>query len=139
MAIMSHMAETAGFANMANDYTSVDLESGHKVINHLIEVLQRRFKEDTNYLRPLMSPQANIIFALDHAAADSMVMYMTSKMKEICGFEEGEFRFVRKRSGQDEVLQRLRLEFPNGVNAHVIRKLLIATDQLERTLPNYTA
>jgi len=138
MAIMSQIAETAGFAEMPEHVTSVDLESGHRVINHLIEVLQRKFKEDTQYLRPMMSPQANIIFALDRDAAESMVEYMTLQLKET-GLEENEFRFVRKANGQEEVLQRLRLEFPNGVNAHIIRKLMIAADRLERTLPAYTA
>jgi hypothetical protein len=132
---MSPTAGNAVFAGAAGGPVDIDLESSHKVINTLIEVLQRNFKDDTDYKRPLMSPQANIIFALDRDVAESMVVYMSSKLKEMGGFEEGEFRFTRKCGANGEVLQRLRLEFPDGVNANVIRKLLIVTDRLERILP----
>jgi exosome complex RNA-binding protein Rrp4 len=139
MAILSHIADGGIFTDASDCMMDVDLESGHKVLNMLVEVLQRNFKHDTHYARPLMSPQGNILFALDRDVAESMMAYMTLKLKEIGGFEEGEFRFVRKSASHEEVLQRLRLEFPSGVNAHIIRKLLIATDRLERILPAYTA
>ena len=61
-----------------------------------------------------------------------MKTYMSLKLKETGGFEEGEFRFTHKSGSNGEVLQRLRLEFPDGVNANVIRKLIAATGMLER-------
>lgn len=113
----------------------IDLESCHKVINTLMQVLQESFKRDTNYERPLMCPQSNIIFALDKEVAMRMKHYMSEKLKEIGDFDESDFRFTHKSGTNGEVLQRLRLEFPDGVNANVIRKLLIVTDRLERIEP----
>jgi hypothetical protein len=112
---------------------SIDLESCHKVIKTLMELLQNNFKRDTNYERPLMCPQANIIFALDGEIAERMATYMSLKLKEIGEFEESEFCFTHKTGANGEVLRRLRLEFPDGVNAKVIRKLLLATERLEKS------
>ncbi len=137
MSIMMHTAGSGVSASVSSGSMDIDLESSHRVINTLMEVLQRNFKQDTQYERPLMSPQANIIFALDKEAAERMMIYMSAKLGEMGGFTEGEFRFTRKSGANGEILQRLRLEFPDGVNANVIRKLLIATDRLERVLPGY--
>jgi len=115
----------------------IELDNYHTVINTLVVVLQRHFKEDTNYLRPLMPPQANMLFMLDREAAQDMAEYMTTKLKEAGDFREGEFCFTRKSGPNGEVLQRLRLDFPDGVSAGVIRKMLIAIDKLERILPAY--
>lgn len=134
---MTNHMETAVSAASASPYLDVDLESSHRVINGFMEALQRNFKEETRYSRPLMSPRGNIIFALDQDVAESMITYMCAKIADVGGFENSEFRFTRKCGANGEMLQRLRLEFPDGVNANVIRKLLIATDKLERVLPGY--
>ena len=117
----------------------LDLDASHSVLGGVMDVLLRNFKEDTNYRRPLMSPQANVVFALDKQAAKEMADYMSDKLCEVAGFTREEFRFVCKSGMNGEVLQRLRLEFSDGVNLKVIRKMLIAKDKLSRTLPPVTA
>jgi len=122
------------FASFSDGETEINLESGHKIISTLLEVLQENFKNDTQYERPLMPPQANILFVLDKASARSMETYMTSRLKEAGGFADGEFRFTCK-SGSGEILQRLRLEFIDGVNADTMHRLIVATDRLKKMLP----
>jgi hypothetical protein len=135
MTIKAHREENAAGNSPACTAMDIDLESCHKVINALMEVLQQNFKRDTNYERPLMSPQSNIIFALDEDVALRMMDYMSLKLREMGGFDDSEFCFTHKTGTNGEVLQRLRLEFPDGVNAKVIRKLLAATDMLEKAEP----
>lgn len=135
MTTMTHNAEANSFSGSDGALPTIDLECCHKVINRMVEVLQRKFKEDTHFTHPLMPPQANIIFALGKEVAESMINYMTATLQEMGGFEEGEFRFTCRSGANGETLQRVRLEFPDGVNSQVIRKLLVATDRLERILP----
>ncbi len=114
----------------------IDFDSSHRVINALVDVLQGSFKEETHYARPLMSPQANILFALDRDSANSMINYMSSKLQEVGGFAAEEFRFTCRSSSDGAGLQRLRLEFTKGVTSEIIRKMIIATDELEKKLPH---
>jgi hypothetical protein len=131
---MTQMPKNSAGASAAAVVMDIDLESTHRFITALVTALQRNFKADTNYLRPLMPPQANIIFVLDKEAADHMVIYMSAKLKEAGGFEDREFRFTLKSGANGEVLQRLRLEFPDGVTTHIIRKMLVATDRLDQCI-----
>ena len=66
MTMKAHLEVNSVVTGPACGVMDVDLESCHKVINTLMEALQQNFKRDTNYERPLMSPQSNIVFALDH-------------------------------------------------------------------------
>jgi hypothetical protein len=112
----------------------IDFDAGHKVIGALVDTLQNNFREDTHYKRPLMPPQANIIFVLDGDVAENMIAYMSGKLKDVGGFTEDEFRFTRKPSMIAGGLQRVRLEFITGVNSAIIRKVIVATDRLAKAL-----
>ena len=109
---------------------NLDLDSSHTIISEAMDVLQRNFKEDTAYRRPLMSPQANVVFALDKEAANKMADYMSDKLCDVAGFGRNEFRFVRKSGANGEILQRIRLEFMDGVNAAILRKMMIVKDKM---------
>jgi hypothetical protein len=114
----------------AGGYEGVDFDSSHRIIGALVDMLQNNFREDMRYKRPLMPPQANIIFALDGDVADNMIVYMSGKLREIGGFTEDEFHFTRKSSAGTGELQRLRLEFTTGVTAEIMRRIMMATDKL---------
>lgn len=132
MAIPAHATNSISIFSAINE--SVDLESSHQVMNTLVEVLQQAFKVETNYARPLMPAQANIIFVLDKETAQAMIAHMTTKLVAMKCFEEGEFRFTHKIGIPSEALQRIRLEFPEGLNATVIHKILRAIEILEKGL-----
>jgi len=112
--------------------TSVDFDSSHKIIGELVGLLQHGFKADTHYKHPLIPPQANIIFALDGDVAGNMVSYMSAKLKDVGGFLEGEFRFTRKTNAQEGGIQRVRLEFTKGITTAIMRKIVLATDELRK-------
>jgi hypothetical protein len=138
MAILARMTTESDLPG-AGPAMEIDLDSSHKVLNMVLEALQHGFKKDKAYERPLISPQANILFALDKETATSMATYMSTKLMQVGNFVQGDFRFTHKSGSNGEALQRLRLEFPEGLNAHIIRKLLFAIEQLKTMYPAYQA
>jgi hypothetical protein len=112
----------------------IDFDASHRVIGALVDILQNNFREDTNYKRPLMPPQANILFALDKEVAEQMIAYMSEKMKDIGQFKESDFKFTRKSNHDVSGLHRVRLEFVNGVTTEIINKVIVMTDTMAKKL-----
>jgi hypothetical protein len=132
----------ATFAVFGSPVPGADFEFGfdnaHKVIGTFVEALQSCFKYDTHYDRPLIQPQANIVFCLDDDVARKMTTYMCTKIQEV-GFGSDEFRFSCKSGSNGEVVKRLRLEFPEGVSLQTIWKLTRATGILQQHLSHSPA
>ncbi len=95
----------------------------YALMTAVMALLQRHFKEETDYSRPLLPPQANILFTVDDQVACRMVDYISQKLVAIGGFKADEFRFTHKSSLDGSGLQRLRLEFQAGVTTETVRRI----------------
>lgn len=111
----------------ASHKSPLAFERTHSVICGLMQALQDCFQHDTLYDRPLIPPQHNVAYAVDFEIAQSMADYMAQALVDKVGLTPGEFRIVHK---GDMGLQRLRLEFTQGMTGSMISRLEAATRQL---------
>ena len=112
--------------------TDIDLDCSQQLLTAFMDSLQRHFKKDTCYNRPLISPQVNTLFALDSEVAANMAEYMAMKLTMCCGFREDEFRITHRQGTEEERLQRLRLDFSDGITFETIRRISNALTVLEK-------
>jgi len=111
----------------------IDFNNSHNVINALTSQLQQNFKTDTHYKHALMTPHANIVYALDRDSADHMIGYMSAQMRQVAGFQEDEFHFTCRAANDGACLQRIRLEFTSGVTAIVLCRIISALEVLKHS------
>lgn len=110
------------------------MDSCFQVMAAFMDALQRNYKQDMNYARPLIPPQANMMYVLDEQVAHSMASYMAGLIGECRELEGCDIRFSTRHPNQDSGLCRLRMEFVDGMSFDVLRKLFEATRRLDGRL-----
>jgi hypothetical protein len=112
----------------------VEFDTCHHVISALMNVLQYHFKHDTRSAPPIITAQGNLLFIPDPATAEMMTQYISVKLCAIMGFSEDDFRFVPRSEPAESGVQRLRLEFVNGIDGTVLKRMSDATLSLEKDM-----
>ena len=124
--------------NHTNVYSSgqqmTSMDSCLQVIASFMDALQKNFKEDTHYAYPLMPAQANTLFALDGDMAVKMKSYVSTLMKDFCGFTDGDFSITLRPSAQEGGIYKLRVEFTKGIDFDLMRMISEKTVILEERL-----